>query len=165
MAFETEQELTELQALLDRSAAGVGPHLGSIFSPDHAVSAAELAGLLPGMQVLDVATVPARGEPRVAPVDGHFLHGRWTFGTAANAARARHLAANPAASAAHTRGEGLCVITHGHVEAVDLASGAGEELLAYLRGAYPGFDGWADPSNPYWSIRPTAMLVRLPKAP
>ena len=31
--------------------------------------------------VLNIATVTARGEPRVSAVDGHFLHGHWYFTT------------------------------------------------------------------------------------
>lgn len=163
MAHETDQELAQLQELLDRSIAAAGPHLSSIFSADTAVSAAELVDLLPGMQVIDLATVTAGGEPRVAPVDGHFFHGRWLFGTASNAARARHLAARPAVSAAHTRGEGLCVITHGHAEPVDLRSPEAAEVLALLRRTYPTFDEWASLDSPYWSIRPTRMYVRYPR--
>src|SRR5262245_44929967 len=139
MAFETEHELDELQALLDRSEAAAGAHLASIFTKGWTLTARELVALLSGMQIIDLATVTAAGVPPGAPGDGHFLHGRWTFGTAPNAARAFHLAARPAVSAAHTRGEGLCVITHGHAERVDMAGPAGQELLAYLRTVYPGY--------------------------
>lgn len=162
MAFETEQELAELQELLEGSVAGAGSHLAMIFGPETAVRAEELVVLLAGMQVIDLATVTGAGEPRVAPVDGHFLHGRWLFGTSPEAARTRHLAANPAVSAAHTRGEGLCVITHGHAEPVDLRAPGGAETLTYLRRAYPTYDEWASPDNPYWTIRPTRMFVRNP---
>ena len=34
------------------------------------------------MKVLSAATVTAAGEPRISALDGHFLHGTWTFSTA-----------------------------------------------------------------------------------
>jgi hypothetical protein len=163
MAHETPDDLQALQALLDTSLAQAGPHLASIFGETPPVPAAELVALLDGMQVLDLATVTASGEPRVAPVDGHLYRGRWLFGTATNAARARHLAARPAVSAAHTRGEGPCVITHGYAEAVDLREPAAAPVLAHLRAAYPTFDEWGSLDNPYWTIRPTRMYVRWPR--
>ena len=43
------------------------------------------------MKVLSVATVTARGEPRISALDGHFLHGTWTFCTSGTAAKARHM--------------------------------------------------------------------------
>jgi hypothetical protein len=160
MTFETPEDLRRLQDLLDRSIAGAGSHLRSIYDHAEPVTAEDLVAELPGMQVLDLATVTARGEPRVSPVDAHFLWGRWLFGTAPNAARAVHLAARPAVSAAHTRGEGFCVITHGHVERLDLASDRGREVLAYLRSVYPTFDDFASEDNPYWFIEPTHLFAR-----
>ena len=103
---ETDADLRALQKVLDESYATAGEHLRSIFDQSPRVPAAELVALLPGMQVIDLATVTSRGEPRVAPVDGHFFRGRWHFGTASNAMRTKHLAANPAASAAHRGAKG-----------------------------------------------------------
>jgi hypothetical protein len=114
------------------------------------------------MQVLDLATVTANGEPRVAPVDGWFYKGKWHFGSSRDSARARHLAARPAASAAHTRGEGLCVITHGQAERIDLRAPSAEAFLAHLRDLYPTFDEWASLDDPCWVLHPTAMHVRRP---
>ncbi|MBA2277846.1 MAG: pyridoxamine 5'-phosphate oxidase family protein, partial [Chloroflexia bacterium] len=69
---ESPEDLSELQTLLDRSHERAGPHMRSIFTPDRRISAAELADLLPGVQVLNLATVTRDCEPRVAPVDGLF---------------------------------------------------------------------------------------------
>jgi general stress protein 26 len=77
------------------------------------------------MKVISVATVTARGEPRISAMDGHFLHGTWTFGTSRTAAKARHLAARPAVSVAHVDGESLAVFSHGQVVELD-----GDELAA-----------------------------------
>jgi len=160
---EDDDDLRSLQRVLDDSRAAAGPHLRSIFIDGKpAVSAADLVALLPGMQVIDLATVTAAGEPRVAPVDGHFFKGRWHFGSAPNSARARHLAARSVASAAHTRGEGLCVIIHGHTERIDLGAPGAASFLAHLRDTYPTFDEWASPDNPYWVLHPERMYVHLP---
>jgi hypothetical protein len=117
--YETEDDLLELQALLDRSHANAGPHLRSIFSDDRRIPAAELPALLPGVQVLALATVTARCEPRVAPVDGLFFRGQWHFGSAQSSARFRHIRARAAVSATHIRDEELAVVVHGQAHEID----------------------------------------------
>jgi hypothetical protein len=158
---ESADELRDLQALLDTSIGAAGPHLRSIFGESTRVPADRLVELLSGMQVIDLATVTAHGEPRVGPVDGHFLHGRWHFGSSPDSFRARHLAARPAVSAAHTRGEELCVVTHGYAEHIDLRSDAAAPLVAHLRTVYPDFDEWASLDSLYWVLDPTRMFARL----
>jgi hypothetical protein len=160
MSFETAEDLRWLQDLMDRSMAGANAHLRSIYEHAEPISAERLVAELPGMQVVDLATVTAKGEPRVSPVDAHFLWGRWLFGTAPNAARAIHLRSRPAVSAAHTRGEGFCVITHGHVERLDLGSERGKEVVAYLRTVYPTYDEFVGEDTPYWFIEPTHLFAR-----
>ena len=160
MALETPDDLVELQALLDRSIASAGSHLRSIYTHTPPIPAEELVSLLPGMQVIDLATVTSTCEPRVAPVDGHLLKGRWWFGSSPDSFRARHLAARPAASAAHTRGEGLCVLTHGHVEQVSLRDPAFGWLLERMREIYPSFDEWGHLDAAYWVLHPVRMYAR-----
>ena len=72
--LETPEEIAGLQRLLDESHARATPHLRSIVHGERVLTAAGLAGLLTGMKVLSVATVTARGEPRISALDGHFLH-------------------------------------------------------------------------------------------
>ncbi len=110
---ETPGELAALQELIDASHAGGSSHLREIISGERRMDARQIVEALDGMRVLSLATVTARGEPRVSAVDGHFLHGVWTFGTDGRAAKARHLAARPAVSAAHIDGERLGVFCHG----------------------------------------------------
>lgn len=123
--FETPDELARLQALLDASHARSTDHLRGIIHDDRTLTASHVAGLLTGMKVITAATVTAHGEPRISAMDGHFLHGTWTFSTSRTSAKARHLAARPAISVAHVDGEALAVFSHGRV--VELS---GDELAA-----------------------------------
>jgi hypothetical protein len=122
--LETPHETAALQDLLDASHARATGHLRSIIDDDRTLSAEQLVALLTGMKVLAVATVTAAGEPRISALDGHFLHGTWTFGTSGTSAKARHLAARPAVSVAHIDGEELALFSHGRAERL----GPGPEL-------------------------------------
>ena len=113
---ESNEELTELQALLDTSLARATGHLRSIVRPGRTLTADQLVQVITGMCTLAVSSVTAAGEPRVSGADGHFLHGCWVISTARSSAKARHFAARPAISLAHLRGDELGVFTHGRVE-------------------------------------------------
>lgn len=113
---ETAADLAALQALLDASRARATDHLRSIVTTERTLSAEQLVGLLTGMKVLSVATVTAAGEPRISALDGHFIHGTWTFGTDGRSAKARHLERRPSVSVAHIDGEDLAVFSHGTAE-------------------------------------------------
>ena len=163
---ETSEDLAELQALLDASLSSATSHLRSIIDGENTLTAEQLAQTLTGMCTLALSTVTAKGEPRISAVDGHFLHGRWHFGTARNAAKARHLAARPAASVAHLRGEDLGVFTHGTVEVLNPLGGEPcaewPQLLAYFQDFYgaDAFD-W-DREVVYYRLRPHWMTVYAP---
>jgi hypothetical protein len=75
--FETSEDLRALQQLLDVSYTGTGSHLRSIWGEDSRLDAEAVSAELSGVQVLDLATVTPRGEPRVAPVDGLFFRGKF----------------------------------------------------------------------------------------
>lgn len=163
---ETPEELDALQALLDASLSRSTGHLRSIITAERTLSAQQLTQVLTGMCTLALSTVTAAGEPRVSGADGHFLHGKWHFGTAPDAAKARHLAARPAASAAHMRGEDLGVFTHGTVEILN--PGGGEpaadwpDLLAYFQDFYgsDAFD-W-DNEVVFYRLHPSWLTVYAP---
>jgi general stress protein 26 len=123
--LETPDDLARLQSLLDASHARATEHLRGIIHDQRTLTASHIVGLLTGMKVISAATVTAHGEPRISAMDGHFLHGTWSFSTSRTAAKARHLAARPAISIAHIDGEDLAVFSHGR--AVELS---GEELAA-----------------------------------
>ena len=160
--YETEPETRALQTLIDASLGRSTAHLQSIITGERSLTAEQLTRVLTGMCVLALSTVTAKGEPRVSAVDGHFLHGRWVFGTARGAAKARHLSARPAASVAHVRGEELGVFVHGTVEELVSADGSTHpdwpSIHEYLRGFYgdTSFD-WNDVV--YYRLRPTWMTV------
>lgn len=162
---ETPEELDEIQALLDASLSRSTAHLRSIFT-ERTLTAEQLTRILTGMCTLSLSTVTAKGEPRISAVDGHFLHGRWVFGTARTAAKARHLAARPAASVSHLRGEALGVFVHGTVEVLNPAGGEPAqdwpELLAYFKDFYgdDAFD-WEE-EVVYYRLHPHWMTVFAP---
>jgi len=139
---ETPNDLLELTELLDRSHARAGEHLRSIFTPERRIPADELVALLPGVQVLNLATVSRACAPRVAPVDGLFYRGRFWFGSAAASVRFTHLRERPQVSASHTRGEELAVIVHGTAALIDPGDPAHAGFADYYREVY-GF-GWED---------------------
>ena len=160
--FETTEELESLQRLLDASLAGSTEHLRSIITPGRTLDAERLCAALPGMQTLSLATVTATGEPRISAVDGHFLHGRWVFGTARSAAKARHLAARPAASVSHLRGEELGVFTHGHVDVLNPEGGPDDRewpaIVRHLTEHY-GFSPYTLGDIVYFRLIPRWMTV------
>lgn len=133
---ETAEDLAELQRLLDRSFANAGRHLLSIFDPSRRLNAEQLSEILTDVRVLNLATVTAKGEPRVGPVDGHFHRGRWYFGSSPKSFRFKHIRARPAVSAAHTVGEELAVIAHGTATMIDAMSPEHAGLRAQLKETY-----------------------------
>jgi len=156
--YETPEELAALQRLLDASRGASTAHLKDIISGDHVLDAAALVEALAGMKVLSLATVTARGEPRVSAVDGHLIHGRWTFGTDGRAAKARHLAARPGVSAAHIDGERIGVFTHGTAVRLTPADPGWDETIAHWAAHY-GTDPmtWGEDIRMY-RIVPTWMV-------
>ena len=158
--YETPEDLADLQRLLDASYERAGSHLRSIWGPEARVGAEQLSEELAGVQVLDLATVTPRGEPRVAPVDGLFFRGRFWFGSAESSARFRNIRANPAVSGAVTRGlETFLVIVHGRAVETDPRGPDAGGFASYPREVYD-FD-WdvAHPDAPYAWIDAHTMLA------
>ena len=112
---ETPEQLSELQALLEGSFERASEHLKSIMEPQRRLGAERLVAELPSPAVLNIATVTAKGEPRISAVDGHFLHGHWYFTTSGTSPKARQLRARPAISASYTPKDGYGVFCHGTV--------------------------------------------------
>src|SRR4051795_5159290 len=111
--FESEVDVRELQALIDRTFERANPHLAGIVKPERRLSARQVVRYLQGTKHVAFATVNAKGEPRVSPLDGVFIRGRFTVSTGGGAARLSHLRANPACSAAHMDGDVVGIVVHG----------------------------------------------------
>lgn len=158
--YETDEDLRQLQALLDASYARAGEHLRMIWPEETRLDAAGLAAEMEGIQVLDLATVTPKGEPRVAPVDGHFYRGRFWFGSAANSVRFRNIRANNAVSAVITRGlETFLVLVHGQAAELDPRGPAAEGFARVPREVYD-FDWDAvHPDAPYARIEARTLLA------
>ncbi len=173
--FETDAELAELQRLLDSSLAGSTEHLRSIIRPgERTLTARQLATVCAGMCTMAISTVTAGGEPRISAVDGHLLHGAWYFSTARSAAKARHLAARPAVSLAHIRGEEVGVFAHGKAQPLNPPGGPDDPpwpaLLQYMTDYYGSSPlSWGDVVYyrllPHWMVafasRPDELMASL----
>ncbi len=155
---ETEGELALLQTMLDASLAGATEHLRAIVTPGRTLDARELCDLLTGMRTLAVSTVTATGEPRVSGVDGHFWHGRWVFTTSGSAAKARHLRARPAVSAAHLVGDDLGVFCHGRAQFLTAEDPDWAPIEAHLTAHYGSSPTTWDPDIVYVRIAPHWMV-------
>jgi general stress protein 26 len=150
---ETPGDLQWLQALLDRSFANAGGHLLSIFEPSRRLTADQVSRVLTGMRLLDVATVTAKGEPRVGPVDGHFHRARFYFGSSPESVRFRHIRARPAVSASHTVGEQLAVVVHGTATIIDVSAPEHEAFRLQLQETYgrqPAFTDYLEKHGMSW---------------
>lgn len=159
MAHETPEDLAWLQQVLDESHGASGAHLQRIFSEERRVSAADLPDRLTGVQILALGTVTARGEPRVAPVDGQFYRGRFYFGSSPDSNRFRNIRSRPAVSATVTHGEEFAVIVHGTAHELALDDPEAEGFRGYLAEVYDDkFVEWAA-GHPYARIEPSKMFT------
>jgi len=121
----------------------------------------EVAELLKGVCVLNLATTSSTGRPIVAPVDGLFLNGRFWFGSSKDSLRFRHIRRDPRISAAYTKGEEVSVLVHGVAHEIDTASGEYERFHDYCREVYgPTYDDWGHWGEaPYAWIEPERMYA------
>jgi hypothetical protein len=157
--YETDAEVAALQDLLDRSHAAATDHLQSIIYGDRMLTAPDLVALLTGMKVLAVATVTAAGEPRISALDGHFLHGTWSFSTSGTAAKARQLAARPQASVAHVDGEEMAVFSHGRALPMTQAHPRWDETLDHWTRHYGGSPLDWGPDIRFYDYQPHWMVA------
>jgi uncharacterized pyridoxamine 5'-phosphate oxidase family protein len=134
--FESEDEIRDLQALFDRTFARANPHLTKIVKPERRLTARQVVRYLQGTKHVAFATVNERGEPRVAPLDGVFIRGRFTVSTGGRAARLRHLRANPACSAAHMDGDTIGIVVHGRATIIGPGGEGVEEIEPVWRDIY-----------------------------
>jgi hypothetical protein len=150
--FETPEELSALQRLLDDSVDAAGPHMAEIITPERRLDAHEVCARLQGMRLLAVATTTSDGRPLVGPVDGYFLHGSFVFSAGRASVKMRHLAVRPHVSALHLPGEELSISVHGTAKLFDLRDAAGDELRQamlthYLPRSGPAFEDWLNETD------------------
>ncbi len=122
------------------------------------LSAADVVALMTGMKVLAVATVTAGGEPRISALDGHFLHGTWSFSTSGTAAKARHLAARPQTSVAHVDGEEMALFSHGRALPMTPGHPRWQQTLDHWTGHYGGSPLEWGPDIRFYDYRPDWMV-------
>jgi uncharacterized pyridoxamine 5'-phosphate oxidase family protein len=137
--FESEEEIRELQALIDRTFDCANPHLAKIVNPERRLNARQVVRSLQGTKHVAFATVNERGEPRVSPLDGVFIHGRFTVSTGGRAARLRHLRANSACSATHVDGDTIGIVVHGHATII----GPDDDGVEQIEPVWSDIYGWS----------------------
>jgi len=129
--------IARLQELLDDSAKHAGPHLRSTFEiPDHTLTAEQLVRRLDKSVSVALATVSARNEPRVTPVDAVFHAAAFHIPTVASAARITHIARQPAVSLTHWIPDEIAIIVHGRATVLDASHADFGELEKR-------YDAWA----------------------
>jgi Pyridoxamine 5'-phosphate oxidase len=134
--YETADELDELQALIDRSFANAGPHLLAIMTPERRLNAPQVVRYLDGIKHISLATVTARGEPRVAPLDSYFVHGRFVASTGGRSIRLGHMRTRSAVSLAHVVGDEVAVVVNGRAEIIERGQTQADELDRIATGIY-----------------------------
>ena len=149
---ETPEEIDRLQDLLDRSAAGAGPHLRGIISDDRRLSAVQVCERLQGMRLLVAATVTADGRPLAGPVDGYFLHGSFSSARAGTRCGCATWPPVPPSAPLSLAGEELAVTVHGRAELFDVSDPDRGELRQamldyYLPRQGPAFEAWLDQAD------------------
>jgi hypothetical protein len=155
--YETADDLAWLQALIDRTFERANPHLTAIVKPERRLTAGQVTTYLQGTKHVAFATVNERGEPRVAPLDGVFVRGRFTISTGGRAARLRHLRANPACSAAHLVGDEIAVVVHGHATILAEGEPGADELDRIWTDIYGSSPFSWGPGVVLMRIEPTSM--------
>ena len=153
--YETEADLARLQELIDASFARSSEHLLSIMTPPRRLTARRLAEDLTGIAVLNVATVTARGEPRISALDGHFLHGRWYATTSGTSPKVRQLRSRPGISVAYTPRDGYGVFCHGTARFLQPGSGEYETLTDHCVRVYGQSPLEWGPDIAYLTVEPS----------
>lgn len=157
---ETPTDVAWLQGVIDSSIERAGPYLRSSFRmPDHSLSAPQLVARLDGILEVALATVTAKGEPRVTPTTALFYRGRFCIPTLGVSARMKHLRRQPAVSVTYYEGVELAVIVHGHAEFIG-SPDADFETLSTLQVETSGetVGGWG-PDPLYIRVQPDVVYT------
>jgi hypothetical protein len=108
-------------------------------------------------------TVNARGTPRVAPLDGVFVHGRFTLSSSERSARVRNLRRNPACSGVHMVGDDVAVVVNGTAEFLAPGAPDHDEVHAIWSELYDSDPySWGD-AVVLWRLEPVSMWAYAPR--
>jgi uncharacterized pyridoxamine 5'-phosphate oxidase family protein len=139
--LESDEELRELQALLDRTHEAMSTqHMRDIVKAERRLNARQVADHLQGTRHVAFATVSSAGAPMVRPLDGVFIHGRFTVGSSATSLMIRHLRRDPRCSVLYMETEDFGVTVHGRAELIPEGhadSGAIGEVWKGIYGSSP----------------------------
>lgn len=128
-----------LQELIDRSAAGRGPHLRRQFGgADHVLSGGQLRRYWGLSKPIALATATLNGAPRVAPVDGLLRDAALYVPTAVDAVRVSHVRARPDVGFTHWVSDYIAVSGHGTGRILTPA----DEEFATVDGTYVDASWW-----------------------
>jgi hypothetical protein len=155
--YESEEDVRRLQELLDRTLARANPQMVRIVTPNRRLTARQVVTYLQGTKHVAFATVNERGEPRVAPLDGVFVTGRFTVSTGGEAARLRHLRANPACSAVHMDGDRVGIAVNGHATILEAGDDGVDELDRIWTAIYGSSPFSWGQGVAFMMIQPTSM--------
>ncbi|HEV2072401.1 MAG TPA: pyridoxamine 5'-phosphate oxidase family protein [Thermomicrobiales bacterium] len=145
---ESQADLERIQQLLNESRRSMGEHMRSILSLERRLDARELVDRLQGMRLLSLATVTAKGEPRVGPVDGLFYRGQFWFGSAPESVRFRHIRRRPSVSAVHLESEAFAVTVHGTATLIDVNAAMHRGVRDYCLEIYgESWHEWGAPAQ------------------
>jgi uncharacterized pyridoxamine 5'-phosphate oxidase family protein len=123
-----------------------------IMEPEYRLSARQVATYLQDTKHVAMATVTARGEPRVSPVDALFIRGRFYISTGGSSLRVRHLRVRPSISITHFVGDEIAVVVHGRATLIERGDPDAEMVNAEFTRVYG--------SSPYeWS--PNTIFIRV----
>ena len=158
--YETTEDLDKLQALIDRSFEKAGVHLRSIFRPpDYSLSARQLSTFFRGKRQVALATVTARGEPRVSPIDVLLVRGHFYFGTSIHAARIRHLRKRPAVSLAYFEADDVAIVVHGVAMLIEFEHPDFVTIDREFMTIYGGTPSTREEGSIYVRLEPTHVLT------
>jgi len=102
---------------------------GTFEFPDHGLTARQVTSYFEErIRAVAIATVTAKGEPRVSPVGAVFHRTKFHIPTAEYSVRIRHLRKRPAISLTHFELNLIAVIVHGRAEIISPGVPEFEEL-------------------------------------
>ena len=155
--FETDAEIDELDALLDEHVRTREPASDGDRQAGAPPERASGRALPPGDEARRVRDGQRARRAAVAPLDGVFIHGRFTVSTGGEAARLRHLRANPACSAAHMDGDTVGIVVHGHATIIGRDDPAADEIEPVWREIYGSSPFEWGEGVVFMRIEPTSM--------